>query len=217
MQHFSHPSNQSGPYASQQVSAPSAPPTHQFAAPAGPPPYPAQQYFPNQQTPHAMQQHHASSYDLSGSYAETSEYYSDSRAMPPMERADTETSYTDEDARALFRAPPVGPRRSYSPLPLPACFPQMASGPDQPFARGYNDVLARSGIELADWLKFVDALNIGMVSIVSREGNGTDGSHRSEAPSRSPQTRWAGSSASCQVLQHRLWAEGCKLRARSAR
>lgn len=75
-----------------------------------------------------------------------------------------EPVYTDADAQALFGTPsPSPPLSSLSKLSLPVVFPQTATRFDSPFARGYNDHMRYSGIEMNDWLKFVDGLNIAMV------------------------------------------------------
>jgi hypothetical protein len=69
--------------------------------------------------------------------------------------------YTDDDAKALFDAPP--PPASSEPLTLPLALPQINSNYDAPFLRAYNADLAKSGINQDDWLKFIDGLNVAMV------------------------------------------------------
>lgn len=70
--------------------------------------------------------------------------------------------YTDSDAEALFGTPP--PPTVKERLPVPICLPQVTRGYDSPFARGWNPQLATCGIEQEDWLRFLDSLNIAMVS-----------------------------------------------------
>jgi hypothetical protein len=76
---------------------------------------------------------------------------------------DSVDSFTDDDAHALFPLPAHDSGRPHELLSLPVCLPQTTAGYDQPFARGYNDVLTHSGIDMMDWLRFIDALNIAMV------------------------------------------------------
>lgn len=76
-------------------------------------------------------------------------------------------AYTDTDAELLFGTPPPPPppQSTRQRLDLPVCLPQITSGYDSPFARAYNPQLGAVGIEEDEWLKFLDALNIAMVSI----------------------------------------------------
>jgi hypothetical protein len=74
-------------------------------------------------------------------------------------------SFTDADARALLDLPPPY-EAAHRSLPLPFVLPQETAGTNYAFARGYNPVLAASGIALPDWLRFVDALNLAMVCLV---------------------------------------------------
>lgn len=74
-------------------------------------------------------------------------------------------AYTDSDAELLFGTPPPPPTDANKQhLHVPVCLPQITGGYDSPFARGYNPQLAVSGIEENDWLRFLDSLNIAMVS-----------------------------------------------------
>jgi hypothetical protein len=50
-------------------------------------------------------------------------------------------------------------------LPMPFCLPQIWAKFDSPFGRGYNEYLNEVGISSDIWLKFVDTLNIAMVSV----------------------------------------------------
>jgi hypothetical protein len=80
--------------------------------------------------------------------------------------------FTDADAAALlgtFSPPPAYTQ----PLRLPVCLPQTVSGYDSPFARAYCMELSASGVELTDWLKFIDGLNIAIVRrpILARANN----------------------------------------------
>lgn len=77
--------------------------------------------------------------------------------------ADAPPPFTDEDTSKLLGDLPPPPQ-SLRPLTLPVCLPQTVSGYDAPFARAYNPELAASGIEAGDWLKFLDGLNIAIVS-----------------------------------------------------
>jgi hypothetical protein len=56
----------------------------------------------------------------------------------------------------------------HTPLPLPLAIPQVAPDYDQPYFRGYNEILVQSGIAMNDWLKFLDALNIAMVTSLTQ-------------------------------------------------
>lgn len=71
--------------------------------------------------------------------------------------------YTDSDAEALWITPPP-PSILKERLPVPICLPQATRGYDSPFVRGWNPELVTCGIEQEDWLKFLDSLNIAMVS-----------------------------------------------------
>lgn len=76
---------------------------------------------------------------------------------------------TDADAEALFGTPPLpGPGTVKERLPVPICLPQATRGYDSPFVRGWHPQLVTSGIEQEDWLRFLDSLNIAMVSNVER-------------------------------------------------
>lgn len=72
-------------------------------------------------------------------------------------------TYTEDDAEELLGQYPPPPR-DVEPLPLPVAVPQIASSYDSPFLRAYNPELERSGVEQEEWLRFVDGLNIAMVS-----------------------------------------------------
>jgi hypothetical protein len=71
-------------------------------------------------------------------------------------------SFTDADARTMLDLPPPY-EAVLGPLSLPFVLPQESVGLDYAFARGYNPALAASGVSLADWLRFVDALNLATV------------------------------------------------------
>ncbi|KAK0213102.1 hypothetical protein DFS33DRAFT_1286474 [Desarmillaria ectypa] len=50
-------------------------------------------------------------------------------------------------------------------IPLPLCIPQIATKFDSPFSRGYNDVLSEAvGIPQAEFLSFIDGLNLAMTA-----------------------------------------------------
>ncbi|KAJ7062122.1 fungal chitosanase of glycosyl hydrolase group 75-domain-containing protein [Mycena amicta] len=49
-------------------------------------------------------------------------------------------------------------------LPLPYCAPQLASGFDTPFSRGYNPALERLDISQEQLLAFIDGLNLAMTA-----------------------------------------------------
>ncbi|KAF8343179.1 uncharacterized protein EI90DRAFT_3115695 [Cantharellus anzutake] len=71
--------------------------------------------------------------------------------------------YTDEDVELLFRSPPPPATHAKSvPLPVPVVLPQDGTSWDSPFARGYHPDMRDSGIEMDDWLKFIDGLNIAI-------------------------------------------------------
>ncbi len=47
---------------------------------------------------------------------------------------------------------------------MPFALPQIGTGFDTPFARGYNGVLSQVGIPQQTFLDFVDGLNMAMIS-----------------------------------------------------
>jgi len=67
--------------------------------------------------------------------------------------------YTDDDAKALF-SPRFSPPSYFNRLPLPLCVPQLSAGIESTFTRAYSPALNSSGIDLTDWLRFTDGLNI---------------------------------------------------------
>jgi hypothetical protein len=90
---------------------------------------------------------------------------------PSSEVFDSPPAFTDADAHVLFPVPYIPytlhgspPEYSHGPLPAVIALPQMSPGFDQSFARGYHVAMARSGLQMSDWLRFLDALNIAMVS-----------------------------------------------------
>ncbi|KAG8991167.1 hypothetical protein FRB93_002872 [Tulasnella sp. JGI-2019a] len=98
--------------------------------------------------------------------------YSDDKKMPMASSSSQphlETpapAYTDEDAKALF-IPSAGfdyQPSAIRPLHLPLALPQLMTGIDSPFARAYAPELAEHGIEMMDWLKFCDGLNIAFTA-----------------------------------------------------
>jgi hypothetical protein len=98
---------------------------------------------------------------------------------PSSEVFDSPPAFTDADAHVLFPVPyipptPHGspPEYSHAPLPAVIALPQMSPGFDQSFARGYHVAMARSGLQMDDWLRFLDALNIAMVSVSSASYSG---------------------------------------------
>ncbi|KLO05944.1 hypothetical protein SCHPADRAFT_861819 [Schizopora paradoxa] len=74
------------------------------------------------------------------------------------------------DAQVLidsFIQPAETPAEGRTPgpgLPQPFCLPQIGTGFDTPFARGYNDILQQNGIPMNTFLDFVDGLNMAMIS-----------------------------------------------------
>jgi hypothetical protein len=86
----------------------------------------------------------------------------DTDSLKPAPNTAPEDS-TESDAELLLGTFPPPPP-SCKPLPVPVCLPQTVSGYDSPFARGFNPHLSESGIEQVDWLKFLDGLNIAIVS-----------------------------------------------------
>lgn len=72
--------------------------------------------------------------------------------------------YTESDAEALFGIPPPPPTHGTARLSLPVAIPQTTNKYDAAFARAYDDHLRHSGIEMADWLRFTDGLNLAIVS-----------------------------------------------------
>jgi hypothetical protein len=83
-------------------------------------------------------------------------------------------AFTDEDAHILFPVPHIPPTPHGSPpvysrtaLPAAVALPQISPGYDQSFARGYHAAMAESGVQMEDWLHFIDALNVAMVRYLS--------------------------------------------------
>ncbi|KAL5527873.1 hypothetical protein ACEPAG_6674 [Sanghuangporus baumii] len=72
-------------------------------------------------------------------------------------------AYSNEDAVALFPEFRAAPERSrLVPLRLPLCLPQGTAGSNAAFLRAYSPELQASGVQMNDWLHFVDGLNIAM-------------------------------------------------------
>lgn len=87
---------------------------------------------------------------------------SKSKQDAPPFSAEEDDAYTTEDALALFPDPaPLSdvPR----PLPRPVAIPQISAVFDSPFVRAYPQI-APSGIDVEDWMKFLDGLSLAMVS-----------------------------------------------------
>ncbi|KAL5487557.1 hypothetical protein ACEPAI_5665 [Sanghuangporus weigelae] len=82
--------------------------------------------------------------------------------MPTPSKEDP-PAYSDEDAVALFPEFHTVPERSHlEPLRLPLCLPQGTAGSNAAFIRGYSPELEASGVQMNDWMHFVDGLNIAM-------------------------------------------------------
>jgi hypothetical protein len=88
---------------------------------------------------------------------------SDSKSSISTPKTESPPNFTDSDAEILLGSFPLPPA-SCKPLPVPVCLPQTVSGYDSPFARAFNPELVTSGVEEVDWLKFLDGLNIAIVS-----------------------------------------------------
>lgn len=88
---------------------------------------------------------------------------SSSRAQAP-NSSEALPEYTDSDAQALLGYYPPPPAAA-DPLPLPLALPQVRHSYDSAFLRAYNPDLEHSGIFQEDWLKFIDGLNIAIVSL----------------------------------------------------
>jgi hypothetical protein len=73
---------------------------------------------------------------------------------------DAPPTYTATDSNNADPSPAEGTQ-----LPMPFCLPQIWAKFDSPFGRGYNEHLNEAGISSETWLKFVDTLNIAMVSV----------------------------------------------------
>lgn len=58
----------------------------------------------------------------------------------------------------------VSPGRELERLVQPVIIPQLGIAYHSPFKRAYAPVLARSGVEMQDWLEFLDDLNIAMAA-----------------------------------------------------
>jgi hypothetical protein len=56
------------------------------------------------------------------------------------------------------------PRSHLSDLPLPYCTPQISTGFDAPFARGYSTALETVDISQEELLAFIDGLNLAMTA-----------------------------------------------------
>lgn len=75
-------------------------------------------------------------------------------------------SYTDADAETLLgEFPPAPPEVAR--LDLPLALPQIAGSYDSSFLRAYSPDLERSGVSQDEWLRFIDGLNIAIVSTLS--------------------------------------------------
>lgn len=74
----------------------------------------------------------------------------------------------EHDAQVLIdsfiRPAHVHEARTPSGLPMPFCLPQIGTGFDTPFARGYSSALYQVGISQKTFLDFVDGLNMAMIS-----------------------------------------------------
>ena len=79
------------------------------------------------------------------------------------ESTPTLPAYTDADAEALFGTP-LPPPPSVGRLALPIALPQTSSSYDAAFLRAYNEDWRNNSVEMADWLRFVDGLNLSLVS-----------------------------------------------------
>lgn len=88
---------------------------------------------------------------------------SDPSLKPDLETPAPPSDFTDSDAELLLGTFPPPPA-TCKPLSVPVCLPQTVSGYDSPFARAFNPQLSDSGIDEVDWLKFLDGLNIAIVS-----------------------------------------------------
>lgn len=75
-------------------------------------------------------------------------------------------NYTEADAEVLLgRYPP--PPRVVDRLSLPVALPQIAGTYDASFLRAYNRYLEHSGVNQEDWLRFLDGLNVAIVSPIA--------------------------------------------------
>ncbi|KAL5529953.1 hypothetical protein ACEPAF_6210 [Sanghuangporus sanghuang] len=82
--------------------------------------------------------------------------------MPTLSKEDP-PAYSNEDAVVLFSEFRTVPERSHLvPLRLPLCLPQGTAGSNAAFVRAYSPELQASGVEMNDWMHFVDGLNIAM-------------------------------------------------------
>ncbi|KAI5121179.1 hypothetical protein M0805_005980 [Coniferiporia weirii] len=70
------------------------------------------------------------------------------------------SEYSNEDAEALFSGFRRVPSEGIQPLAVPLCIPQTTPGATTLFTRAYSPELQASGIEMDDWIKFIDALNL---------------------------------------------------------
>lgn len=91
-------------------------------------------------------------------------------SRPQAEAYDSPPEYTSSDAENLlgqFSAPPS----DLQSLALPLALPQISSSYDSPFLRAYSSELVRAGVQQDEWLRFIDGLNIAMVSLGSSEAS----------------------------------------------
>ncbi|KAI5115805.1 hypothetical protein M0805_006524 [Coniferiporia weirii] len=149
----------------------------------GPPPQPPMSNYqdpPSQsQMPHDQGPQHRYQgpyHPIPPSQSQSSMYCQDgaSQATPPpytsqLNLSDTAVApeelaeYLNQDAEALFssfREPPP----YLQPLALPLCLPQATSGTNALFVRAYSQELRSSGIEVDDWMRFIDGLNLAITA-----------------------------------------------------
>ncbi|KAI5117563.1 hypothetical protein M0805_004476 [Coniferiporia weirii] len=119
---------------------------------------------PQSKTQSDLHQSQLSRPALSSDYASSSSYQTQLRDIVVTPGPEELTKYSNEDAEALFsnfRSPPSG---GIQPLAMPLCLPQATSGPTSLFVRAYSRELQASGIEIDDWMRFVDGLNLAMTA-----------------------------------------------------
>ncbi|KAI5121178.1 hypothetical protein M0805_005979 [Coniferiporia weirii] len=74
------------------------------------------------------------------------------------------TAHSNQDAETLFSSFRSAPSDGLRPLAMPFCIPQATSGHASLFTRAYSPELQASGIEMDDWIKFIDGLNLAMTA-----------------------------------------------------
>ncbi|KAI5117050.1 hypothetical protein M0805_007907, partial [Coniferiporia weirii] len=110
-------------------------------------------------------QSQSSMYYQGGASQATLPPYASQSNLPGTAAAPEELAkYSNQDAEALFSGFRESPSGGVQPLALPLCLPQATSGANALFVRAYSQELRSSGIEVDDWMRFIDGLNLAMTA-----------------------------------------------------